>query len=99
MLGRFGGSLSGLCVSGVLVGDSELSEVSSNHVEFDLNWLVVSSVVDTDESSDHIWHDDGVSESGLDELGLLTGFEVELALLNLLDELLVRSLDSVGSIS
>ena len=97
MLGRFGGSLSGLGVSSVLVGDSELSEVSSNHVEFNLNRLVVPSVVNTDESSNHIWHDNSVSESGLDELGLLTGLEIEFALLDLLDELLVRSLDSVGS--
>ena len=53
MLGRLSGSLSGLGVESMSVGDSELGEVSADHVEFNLDGLVISSGVDSDDSSDH----------------------------------------------
>ena len=53
VLGGLGGTLTGLAVLNVLVGDGELSEVAANHVELDFDWEVVLSVVDTDYTADH----------------------------------------------
>lgn len=97
MLGGSGGTLTGLAVLGVLVGDRELSKVGSNHVELNFNWHVFLSVVDTSGSSDHRRNDDTVSQSGLDDLGLLTRTKSKLGFVESVEELEVWALESLRS--
>jgi hypothetical protein len=66
-----------------LVGKGELSEVPADHVELDFNIVKALSVVDSHIVADHLGHDDGVAEVGLDGDGLLSGLGVLLALLAL----------------
>lgn len=97
MLGGSSGTLTSLAMSGVLVGDGEFSKVRSNHVEFDFNRHVVLTIVDTNDGTDHSWDDDAISQSSSDHLWLLTGWDVELGLLESLQKLQVWTLESLGS--
>lgn len=97
MLGRLGGTLTGLAMSGVLVSDSEFTQVGSNHIEFDIDRHVILTVVNTNDSSNHRWKDDAVSKSGSDQLRLFSGGLKNLSLLNLFQKLEVWSLESLGS--
>lgn len=56
-----------------LVGDGELSEVASDHVELDFDVVEDLSAVDGDLVADHLGHDDGISEVSLDGGGPLSG--------------------------
>lgn len=69
----FGGTDTCFTVSGWFVGQWELSEISADHVEFDLDWVESFTVVDSDKVSDHFGHDDTVSEMGFYEGRFLTG--------------------------
>ena len=86
-LGSLGSSVTDLSVTDWLVGEGELSEVVSNHIGLDFNWVPVLAGVDLAHGGDHLWHDDAVSEVGLDWLWLLT----EWSLLHGLDEFLGES--------
>ena len=59
-----------------LVGHGELTEVVANHVGLDFDCVPVLSGVDLSDGPNHIWHDDAVTEMGLDWLGLLTIWSV-----------------------
>ena len=83
MCGSLGGADSGLSVPGGLVGDGELAEVSSDHVELDLDVVEGLAVVDGHVGSDHLGEDDGIAQVGLDGHWLLTEGRILLALLAL----------------
>ena len=97
-LGSLGGSVTDLSVTNWLVGHGVLSEVVSNHVSFDFNWVPILSRVDFADGGDHLWHDDAVAEVGLDWLGLLAVWLFLHGLDELLDQSVVTSL-VVSSIS
>lgn len=71
-----------------LVSHRELSEVVSNHISSDFNWVPIFSRVDFADGRDHLWHDDAVTEVGLDWSWLLTVW----LLLDRFDELLDKSI-------
>ena len=81
MGGSLGGSDTGLSVAGWLVGDGEFSEVTSDHIELDFDVSEGFATVDGDLVADHLGHDDGISEMGLDGDGSLSGNAVLLRLL------------------
>jgi len=90
-----GGSVTNLTVLDGLVGHRVLSEVLSNHIGTDLDRGPVLAGVDLGDSTDHLGHDDGVTEVSLDSLGLLTVRSVLDGGSNLLDESVVLGVDSV----
>ena len=73
MGGAFGGTDTGLSWSGPLVGEGELAEVASDHVELDFDVGENFAIVDCDLVADHLRHDDAVSEVGFDWDRLLAG--------------------------
>jgi hypothetical protein len=74
--GSLGGTDTGLTVAGGLVGDGELTQVATDHVEFDFDVVEALSVVDGDVVADHLGHHDGISQMGLDGGGLLSGLSI-----------------------
>ncbi len=66
---------------GGLVGDGELSQVSTDHIELDFDVVECLAVVDCDVVADHFGEDDGVPEVSLDWDWLLSRLRVLLALL------------------
>lgn len=91
--GTLGGTDTGLAVAGVLVGQRELSEVAADHIEFDFDDVEGLTIVDGDEVSDHLGHDDGITEVGLDGGRLLARLGVGFRLLALQVEAIVSVLD------
>jgi hypothetical protein len=67
-------------MSGWLVGKGEFTQVSSDHVELDLHWVENFSAVNTDDVTNHFWHNDAVSKVSFDCGGLFTGLTVLLCL-------------------
>ncbi len=65
-MGRtLGGTYTSLTVSCWLVRQWELSQISSDHVEFDLYWVEHFSAINSDNVADHLWHHDTVSQVSL----------------------------------
>ena len=73
MGGSLGGSDTSLTVASGLVCDGEFSEVTSDHIELDFDVSEGFATVDSDLVADHLGHDDGISEMGLDGDGSLSG--------------------------
>jgi hypothetical protein len=69
-----------------LVGDRELAQVVSHHFRLDFHLVELLSTVDTNDRSDHLWHNDHVSEVCLDKVGLLIRLGFLLGLSQLLDQ-------------
>ena len=93
MLRTLGSSYTWPAVAGGLVGDGELSEVATNHIELDFDRHEALSVVDGDHIADHLGHDDSVSEVGLDGHWLFTWLHIPLGLAALEEEAVVLVLD------
>ncbi len=55
------------------VTDTELGQIESYHLRLDLDLVEFFARVDSNDASDHLGHDDHVSQVGLDEVGLLVG--------------------------
>ena len=85
--GTVGGSLGGtntcLSVSGVLVGERELSEISADHIELDFDNIESLAIVHSHKAADHLGHDDSVSQVSLNGDWLLTWGGVGFGLLTL----------------
>ena len=64
-----------------LIGQRELSEVTTDHVELDFDVVETLSVVHGDVASDHLGHHNGISQVSLDWHRLLTGHAVFLGFL------------------
>ena len=58
----------------------------ANHLRLNLNLVEFLARVDTDDGSNHLRHDNHVTEVCLDEVGLLVGLGLLLGLAELLDE-------------
>ena len=69
-----------------LVSDGELSQVHANHFRLHFNTTEHLSIVDTNDGSDHFWHNDHVSQVGLDTAWLLAWRSLLLGLSQALDE-------------
>jgi hypothetical protein len=93
VLRTLGSSYTWPAVAGGLVGDGELSEVATNHIELDFDRHEALSVVDGDHIADHLGHDDSVSEVGLDGHWLFTWLHIPLGLAALEEEAVVLVLD------
>lgn len=59
-----------------LVGDGHLTQITTDHVEFDFGIGEGLSVVDSDVVAYHLGHHDSISQMGLDWGGLLSGKSV-----------------------
>merc|ERR1711924_164582 len=55
----------------MFVSDGEFRQVMPNHVRLDFNVDVLLTIVDTDNTANHLWNDDHVPEVGLHCLWLL----------------------------
>ncbi len=73
-------SHTGLTVLGWLVGDWEFTQISANHVEFDLDVVKCFSVIDGNIVSNHLWEDDCITEVSFNWSRLLSRLCVLLAL-------------------
>jgi len=72
----FSGSHTGLTVSAGLVGKGKLSQISSDHIEFDFDVVEGLAVVDCNVVTNHFGENDGISEMSLDRGGLFSQLSV-----------------------
>lgn len=93
MLRTLGSSDTWPSVSGGLVGDGELTEISTHHIELDFDWDEALSVVDGHNVSDHLGHDNSITQVSLDGSWLFTWLHVLLGLAALDEEAVVLVLD------
>lgn len=98
-LGTSGGTDTDLTVTNGLVSHGVLTEVVTNHVSSHLDGVPVLARVNFGDGSDHLGHDDAVSEMGLDGLGLLAVGTLLHGLDQSLDEAVVAGLDSTSEAS
>ena len=94
-LGASGSTVTDLTVLDWLVGHGVLSEIGANHLSLDFNWNPVLAGVDLSNTADHLWHDDSVTEVGLDALWLVTLLCVLDGNLDLLDKSIVLGVHSM----
>lgn len=83
---RVGSSHTRAAVSDGLVGKRELSQVVTNHVRLDLNRVEILAVVDSNDGTDHLWHNNHAAQMGLDGSWLLTLRNVLLGQTELLNQ-------------
>jgi len=77
----FSGSDTSLSVLSGLVSNRKLSQISTDHVELDLDVIKWFSVINSYVVSDHLGQDNSVSEVSLDWNWLLSRYAIFLALL------------------
>lgn len=82
-----------------LVSHGEITKVLTNHIGLDLDGVPVLSGVDFSDGTDHLWHDDGITEMSLDGFGLLTVGSVLDGLSQLLDETVVTRVNTASESS
>jgi len=83
-------------VTNRLVGHGVLTEVVSDHVSPDLDRVPVLARVDLTDGTDHLGHDDRVTEVRLDGLGLLTVGRLLHGPNELLDQAVVTRLNTAA---
>ena len=88
-----GGTNTGLTVSCWLVWQWKFSQISADHVELDLDWVEDLTTVNADNVSDHLWHDNTVSQVSLDNGWFLTWLTVLLGFFALIVKSIVSVLD------
>lgn len=66
--------------------DGEFAQVVSNHLRFNFNLVELLSRVDADDTANHFWDHDHVSEMGLDEIRFLIRLGLLLCLAELLNQ-------------
>ena len=81
------------------VSHGVLTEVVTDHVSADLDGVPVLARVDFTDGSDHLGHDDSVTEVSLDGLGLLAVHGLFDGPDELLDEPVVAGLDTTAETS
>merc|ERR1719216_433076 len=96
--GAVGGTNTGPTVLHRLVGDGELPQVVSDHLWLHLNLCEDFAVVDANNGSSHLGHNNHVPEVSLDHVGLLVGGSLLLLLPQLLDEGHGLPLESPGEL-
>ena len=98
-LGASGSTVTDLTVANGLVGHGVFTEVVTDHVSLDLNGVPVLSGVDLSNGTDHLGHDDAVSEMCLDGLGLFAMRGLLHGLDELLDQTVVTRVDTASESS
>lgn len=84
-----------LTVTNRLVSHGVSAKVVTDHIGLDLDGVPVLSGVDLSDGTDHLGHDDGVSQVSLHGLGLLTIGSVLHGELELLNKSVVLGVNSV----
>ena len=69
-----------------LVRDRELGQIMSHHLRLDLHLIKFLARVDTNDTANHLWHDDHVSQVCLDQVVLLVRLGVLLRFAQFLDQ-------------
>jgi len=69
-----------------LVRDRELAQIVAHHFRLDLDLIELFARVDTDHGSNHLGHNNHVSEMRFDEIGLLVGLGFLLGFSEFLDQ-------------
>ena len=95
----FGGTDTGLTVSGWFVRKWELSQISSDHVELDFNGTEDFTAVNSNKVTNHFWHNDAISKMSLNYSWLFSCYTVLLSLLALVVKSVVSVLDFSGESS
>ena len=62
----FSGTDTSLTMSCWFIWQWEFTQISTNHIKLDFNRVEDFTVVDTDDISNHLWHNDTVSQMSLD---------------------------------
>lgn len=83
---RVGSTDTGSTVLDGVVRDRELSQVVTDHLWLNLNGVEFLSGVDANDTADHLWDDDHITEVCLDDIWLLVGLCFLLGLAELLDQ-------------
>ena len=83
-------------VANGLVSHGVLTDIVADHVGLDLDSVPVLAGVDFTDGADHLWHNNCVTQMGLDGLRLLTIGRVLHCLRELLDEAVVARVDSTS---
>ena len=63
-------------MAGGLVGDGELTEVTTDHIEFDFDIVEALSAINSNVVANHLGHHDSISQMGLNGCGFLSGLSV-----------------------
>mgnify|MGYP007069252385 FL=1 len=95
----FSGTDTCLTVPSWLVWQWELAQISTDHVELDLNWVEHFAAVNTDDVANHFWHDDTISEVSLDDRWFFTWLTILLRFFAFVVESVVSMLDFSGESS
>ena len=98
-LGTSGGTDTDFTVTNGFVSHGVLTEVITNHVSSDLDGVPVLARVNLADGTDHLGHDDGISEMSLDGCGLLAVGGILDGLGELLDKTVVTGVDSASESS
>merc|ERR1712194_76344 len=99
---EFGGSGStdtDLTMSYRLVSHRELSQIVTNHISLDFDWVPVLSTVDVNNGVAHLWDDDAISKMSFDTLWFFSWFNVFLGFSELLNKSLVLAVNTVSESS
>jgi hypothetical protein len=81
-----GGTNTGSTVLDRLVRDRKFSQIVAHHFRLDFHLVELLARVDTNDATNHLGHDDHVSQVCLDQVGLLVGLGVLLRLAEFLDQ-------------
>ena len=92
-LGATGGTMADLTVLDGLVGHGVLGQILSDHLSLHVDGGPVLARVHLADRANHFGHDDGITQVGLDGLGLLTIGSVLDGFLELFDESFVLGVD------
>ena len=98
-LGASGGTNTDFTVTNGFVGHGVLTEVVTDHISSDLDSVPVLAGVDLTDGTDHLGHDDRVTEVRLDWLGLVTVCRLLHGFDQLLDEPVVTGLNTTTEAS
>ena len=99
MSGTLGSTDTGLTVSSWLVRKWHLTQIPADHIELDFNRVEYFAVVDADDITHHLGHDNAVSEMGLDSGRFLSRLAVLFCLFALIVESGVSMFDFSGKSS
>ena len=70
-----------------LVTDTELSQIMTNHFRLDFDLVEFLARVDTDDATDHFWHDNHISKVSFDQVWFFVGLGALFRTTEFLDEL------------
>lgn len=99
MCRTFGSSDTCLTMSGWLVWQWELTQISADHVELNFNRVESLAAINTYDVANHLWHNDAVSEMSFDGRGFLSGLAILFGFFAFVVEPVVSMFDFSGKSS